>query len=205
MENRKSKIRRNPRFQISNFDFRSAAGVSCLALIIGGCPKRQTVTRVVFTPPPPAAAAPAAETSAGTLVIEEPAPPEPPSESPQATAPPPAPKTAPRRHATEPETTVPQPGTEEPAPAEVPALQPHETSEQKSDLKRKVISLQQSIQQKMAVIEQEHSTIINSKAMTDARAFLNRSRMALQNGNLRVAMNLAQKASLLVDAAIQNP
>ena len=57
-----------------------------LALFIGGCPKRQPPTRIVYVPPPqPAATQPsAAETP--SMVIEEPAPPEePPAPSPQPT------------------------------------------------------------------------------------------------------------------------
>jgi hypothetical protein len=193
------------KFRISNFHFRSAAGVSCLALIIGGCPKRQTVTRVVYTPPPPAAAAPASEASSGTLLIQEPAPPEPVAEPAPEETPAPPPRVAPRRRATETETSpATEPGNEEP-PAAVPAIEPHETSEQQNDLKRKIIGLQQSILQRIAFIEQQHSAAVDGKALNDARAFLTRSRSALQNGNLRLAMNLAEKASLLVDAAEQKP
>jgi hypothetical protein len=189
-----------------NLKFPSAAGVSCLALIIGGCPKRQTVTRVVYTPPPPAASEPATEASSGTLLIEEPAPPEPVAEPVPEETPAPPPRPAPRRRATESETApAPEPGAEGPAPAEVPAIEPHQTSEQQNDLKRKVISLQQSIQQRIAFIEQQHSPAVDGKAMKEARAFLKQSTSALQNGNLRLAMNLAEKASLLVEAAEQKP
>lgn len=187
------------------FKIPSAAGVSCLALIIGGCPKRQTVTRVVYMPPPPASAAPANEASSGTLLIEEPAPPEPVVQPVPEKTPEQPPKITPRRRATETEgLPSPETSSEEPSPAEVPALEPHQTTEQQSDLKRKIISLQQSIQQRIAVIEQRKSSV-DGKALDDARAFLNRSRQALQNGNLRLALNLAEKASLLVDAAEQKP
>jgi hypothetical protein len=200
-----SRIGSNFIFRISSFYSRSAAGVSCLALIIGGCPHRQTVTRVVYTPPPPAAAGPDAQASSGTLLIAEPAPPEPVAEPAPEETPAPPPKPTPRRRTTESETPpAPQAGSEETPPAEVPAIQPHETSEQQNDLKRKIIGLQQSILQRIAVIEQRHSTV-DGKALDDARAFLNRSKEALQKGNLRLAMNLAEKASLLVDAAEQKP
>lgn len=214
MDNRKtcpersegSRIGSNFKFRISNFDLRSAAGVSCLALIIGGCPKRQTVTRVVYTPPPPTASESAPEGSSGTLIIQEPAPPEPVAEPVPEETPPASPKVTPRRRAAETETApTAEPGSEEPPPAEVPAIEPHQTSEQQSDLKRRIISLQQSIQQRIAVIEQRHSSAVDHKALDDARAFLNRSKEALQKGNLRLAMNLAEKASLLVDAAEQKP
>ena len=177
-----------------------------MALIIGGCPKRQTVTRVVYTPPPPTAAAPAAEASSGTLLIPEPPPPEPVVESAPEETPAPPPKVTPRRRSTESENpTVPEPGAEEPPPAEVPAIEPHQTSEQQNDLKRKIISLQQSIQQRIAFIEQQHSADVDGKALDEARTFLTQSRTALQKENLRLAMNLAEKASLLVDAAEQKP
>jgi len=182
--------------------YRMFSGVSCLAVIIGGCPKRQTVTRVVYTPAPPAASGPASETATGTLLIQEPEVPEPVAEPiPEATPPPPKP--APRRRATE--TTAPAAEPETSEPAAVPALEPHETPEQQSELKRQVIALEQNVQQRIAVIEQRRSASLDGKALGDARAFLNRSREALQKGNLHLALNFAQKASLLVDSAEQKP
>jgi len=182
--------------------YRMFSGVSYLALIIGGCPKRQTVTRIVYTPAPPAAAAPTSETAAGTLLIQEPEVPEPVAEPiPEATPPPPKP--APRRRATETTAPAAEPDTSEPA--AVPALEPHETPEQQSQLKRQVIALEQNVQQRIAVIEQRRSASLDGKALGDARTFLNRSREALQKGNLHLALNFAQKASLLVDSAEQKP
>jgi hypothetical protein len=180
------------------------AGASCLALIIGGCPKRQTVTRVVYVPAPPAAASSASEASPGTLLIPEPPAPEPAAAPTPEPTPEPPPKSAPRRRETETATPA-EPGTPEPAPVAVPALEPHETPAQQSDLKRQIITLQQSIQQRIAVIEQKRSGSVDRKALNEARTFLTRSHEALQNGNLRLALNLAQKASLLVDAAEQKP
>src|SRR6266568_4563259 len=178
--------------------YRMFSGVSCLALIIGGCPKRQTVTRIVYTPAPPVAAAPTSETAAGTLLIQEPEVPEPVAEPiPEATPPPPKP--TPRRRATETTAPAAEPDTSEPA--AVPALEPHETPEQQSELKREIIALEQNVQQRIAVIEQRRSASLDGKALGDARAFLNRSREALQKGNLHLALNFAQKASLLVDSA----
>lgn len=185
--------------------YRMFTGASCLALLIGGCPKRQTVTRVVYTPAAPAAASPTANTPPETLLIQEPAAPEPVAEpSPEA---PPAspPKPPPRRRATETETTTPVTGPVTPEPAAVPALEPHQTPEQQSELKRQVIALEQNVQQRIAAIEQRHSASVDGKALGEARAFLNRSREALQKGNLHLALNLAQKASLLIDAAEQKP
>jgi hypothetical protein len=178
-------------------------GPSCLALVIGGCPKRQTVTRVIYTPAPPGVGSPTSETSAGTLLIQEPAAPEPVAEPIPEATPEPPPKPPPRRRTTE--TTAPAAEPETPEPVAVPALEPHETPAQQSDLKRQVITLEQNVQQRIAVIEQKHSPSIDGKALGEARAFLNRSREELKKGNLHLALNFAQKASLLADAAEQKP
>ena len=69
-----------------------------------------------------------------------------------------------------------------PEPAAVPALEPHQTPEQQSELKRQVIALEQNVQQRIAAIEQKHSTSVDGKALGEARAFLNRSREALPGG-----------------------
>ena len=117
-----------------------------LALFIGGCPKRQAPTRIVYVPSPPPAPTQASAAGASSMVIEEPAPPEePPAPSPQPTSPPkPArrPRRALRREAPAVENT---PETTEPPAPQVPSLEPRQSSAQEVALRRQIQGLQDDV------------------------------------------------------------
>lgn len=177
--------------------------VCSLALLIWGCPKRQTAVRVVYAPAPPAAATPAPAEESGALVIEEPSPPEPEAVTP---AEPASPQPTPRRRRprTEPATT-PEGTAEavEPPSAEVPALEPRESPAQQATLRQQILDLQESLRQRTARLLRLKMTNEARKTLDDARTFLLQSEQALRDADLQRAHNLANKAALLVSALEQ--
>ncbi len=177
-----------------------------MALLIGGCPKRQTPPRVVYIPSPPPAAAPAPAATTETLVIEEPALPEPPK--PEATpeeTPAPTPKPTPRRPLrTETPGAVEAPSkpAEQPT-AELPALETRASPEQGAALRRQISGLQEGIKQQIAQLGRANLAGGDRKTLDDARMFLAQSERALKDGDLQRSLNLARKSSLLVVALEQ--
>ncbi len=173
-----------------------------MALLIGGCPKRQTARRIIYVPSPPPATRSAAEPVTETVVIEEPPPavqpPEVAPEEPRA----PNPEHEPRR------TIKSTPGAAESAPesgepppsGEIPALEPRETPQQESALRRQVVGLQNDVQQQITQLERARLASGDRKILEDARTFLGQSSKALEQGDLHRSLNLARKASLLVGA-----
>jgi len=176
-----------------------------LALLIGGCSKRQAPPRIVYTPAPPAAAAPASTEPSPTMVIEEPPPPAEPVQvsTPEAT---PDKTTRPRRRVlrTEPPavSTEPPEAPETP-PAEVPALEPRESSAQETALRRQIQALQEDVRGRLARIKEAKLSEADRKTLEDARTFFAQSNRALEEGDLQRALNLARKASLLAAALEQ--
>lgn len=178
--------------------------VGGLALLVWGCPKRQTTTRIIYTPAPPTPTAQTSTESSEALVIEEPA-------LPEAVEPPPpepvASKPAPRRRApARPQTpataeSVPEP--EEPPPAEVPALEPREAPAQQAALRRQIQNLQERLRRQTAEMERQVSSPEDRRMLDDARSFLAQSERALADGDSQRALNLARKTSLLVAALEQ--
>jgi hypothetical protein len=185
--------------------------VFSLALFLGGCPKRQTAPNLVYVPSPPPAAVSARVQSGGTLVIEEPAPPEAPEQPPQvAPQEPPAPKPAPRprRRAVTPESASeaePTAESSDQTAAPVPALEPRESPQQESELRNRVLEMTRTVQGRIARLEQSGSPSLDRKTLESARTFLAQSERALESGDLQRALNLARKASLLVNALEQKP
>src|SRR5438128_6352295 len=185
-------------------------GVSSLfaaALLIGGCPRRHTTSRLVYVPAP--AATPQSATTTESIVIEEPAPPEPQSK-PSATAPTQesaAQRARPPRRRT---TRADAPGETEQAPAEppadvpAPALEPLGTLEQQANLRRQIAAAQEGTQKRIAQLEGANLAIDDRKTLGGARAFLAQSTRALENGELERAHLLAHKAALLVQAVEQS-
>ena len=186
----------------------SLSSFCALALWIGGCPKRQGPTRIVFVPTPApsaSAVAPAAE-NPQVLVIEEPAPVE------QEAATPPAPQ------ATEQKTTrskprvradtgasadeTPTPDASLPPPVEVPALEPRESIEQAAALRQRIQQMLDDVRQRLDRVNEARLSAEERKTLDDARSFFGQSIHALDGGDLQRALNLARKASLLV-AALQ--
>jgi hypothetical protein len=175
-----------------------------MALLFGGCPKRQTTPRLVYVPAPPPAAAAGQETTE-TMVIEEPAPPEPVQVTPQ---PLPAPKPARRSRRiirTGPPDSTPAetPEAEEPPTTEVPALEPRENPEQENALRNQITGMRQNLQRRIDRLGRQQLFTADRKTLEDAKVFLAQSGRALEQGDLQRSLMLARKASLLVSALEQ--
>jgi len=174
-----------------------------LALFIGGCPKRQAPTRIVYVPSPPPAAtvAPGAE-GAPAMVIEEPAPPEPavtpPSEAPTDKAPSNKPRRGPRRGPPPADAETSPETTEAPPAPQVPSLEPRESSAEEADLRRQIQGLQDDVRKRMAKLSLAGLSGADRKTLDDARTFFEQSTRALNEADLQRALTLARKASLLV-------
>jgi hypothetical protein len=180
------------------------ASVCAMALWIGGCPKRQGPASVVVYVPAQAMAPTPAANPSDLWVIEEPAPPP----APEATPPPATQQPAPQHRSTHSarSTTPPEtddtstPETPEAPPAEVPALEPQESSAQENVLREEVLSLQQSVHQRMSRLNPARLSANERKTLDDANTFLAQSLRASDSGDFQRALNLAHKASLLVAA-----
>jgi hypothetical protein len=85
----------------------------------------------------------------------------------------------------------------------VPALEPRETSAEESALRRQVQALQEDVRGRLARINEAKLSPDDRKTLDDARTFFTQSNRALEEGDLQRALNLAQKASLLVAALEQ--
>ncbi len=173
-----------------------------MALLIGGCPKRQTGPRIVYVPSPTPASTRAAGQASEAVVIEEPPPPAPPQEAPPEETPVPMPERQPR-HAVRstPNAVETAPGPAAPPPSgEIPTLEPRESREQESALRRQILGLQNDVQQQIAQLNRRKLASADRKTLEDARAFLGQASKAYQEGDLQRSLNLARKASLLVDA-----
>jgi len=201
-------------------------GPFVLALLIGGCPKRQTVPRVVYVQAPPASAAAEARQPGGTntlpkaanaspqassagaateaLVIEEPPPPPPPEPVAAQTPPPATPVVqTPRRRTrprTEPHDTDEQGEAVDSAAApslgEAPSLEPQSDMGQ-NQLQAKV----DEIKRRITELEKNSDLSTTEKrTLTDARSFWSQSVAALRDRDRLRAQELAQKASMLLAA-----
>lgn len=178
--------------------------LSCsLALFIGGCPKRQAPSRIVYVPSPAPAAtqAPIAE-GAPAMVIEEPAPPEPAATPPPETSTNKAtadkPKRAPRKAPPPADTETTTETTEPPPTPQVPSLEPRESSAEEADLRRQIQGLQDDVRQRIAKLDLAGLSGADRKTLDDARTFFEQSTRALSEADLQRALTLARKASLLV-------
>jgi hypothetical protein len=181
---------------------RTLYSVCGLALLIFGCPKRQTTPRIVYVPAPPAPAASQPAQSSGTLVIQEPPPPEP---QPVVIieAPPPEEKPAPhRRRPAAPEQRASEPAEEEAPPAEVPALEPRESPARQTAQRQEIIQMLGRIRGRIAELKQARLGEAERRSVDDAQTFLEQSQHALESNDLTRALNLARKASLLVNAPL---
>lgn len=131
-------------------------------------------------------------------MIEEPAPPQ----SEQATpTEQPAPETTParRRRAAPPSAITPvEVEPEEPEPGEVPALETRESPLQQVALRSQIQGLLENLRQRLGRLEDLRLMARGRRARDDARTFLTQSQQALEKGDLQRALNLAQKAELLV-------
>jgi hypothetical protein len=171
-----------------------------LAVLVFGCPKRQTTPRLVYVPAPPSATEQAPGPASGTLVIQEPAAPEPP---PEVVIEEPRPEEKPVPHRRRPATSE-QPANQPPeevAPAaEVPALEPRESPAQQTAQRRQIIEMLAGTRGRIAYLRQTQLSALERKTLDDAQNFLEQSQHALETNDLARALNLARKASLLTNA-----
>ncbi len=178
-----------------------------LLLVFGGCPKRQTTSRIVYVPSPPAAQPSGTSEPGDTIVISEPAPPqEPVMAQPQEEeeAPPPKPERRRRRAvraepagtSTEPTET---PDATEPAAIDVSPPPPLETRDG-PEIRSEVLTLQADIQKRVEEMSRRELSREDQKTFEDAKQFLEQSGRALEQGDLQRALMLAKKASLLISA-----
>jgi hypothetical protein len=82
----------------------------------------------------------------------------------------------------------------------MPALEPQESPQQQTQMRRRVLAMNQDLGRRIARIEKVRMSVQDRKTLEDARAFLSQSAHALDGGDLPRAFNLARKTSLLVDA-----
>jgi hypothetical protein len=172
----------------------------CFALLIGGCPKRQTNLRLVYVAPPPRPTPAASARDSGTWVIEEPTAPEPEVTKTPSEPPPPAPQVQlhppkPRRGNAPAEASpigVPDAPSLEPPP-----LEPADGAGSLG-FRQKIETAQRSLSQRVAEFEHNPLSRAERRTLDEARAFLEQSKRALNEGDLRRAENLAYKADLLM-------
>jgi len=179
-----------------------------LALLIGGCPKRQASPRIVYvpSPPPPAAMQAPGPENPPVMVIEEPPPPEPAVVTPKPETQTPADTdTAPKPHRTQhkgqaPTTPESAPETDEEPSPPLPSLAPRESSSDQAAQHREIQGLQDDVQKRIAKLNAADLSAVDRKTLDDAKAFLDQSTHALDEADLQRALMLARKASLLVTA-----
>ncbi|MGH9649212.1 MAG: hypothetical protein ACRD3I_01955, partial [Terriglobales bacterium] len=152
------------------------SSVCGLAMLVWGCPKRQTTTHIIYTPAPPSPTTSAPGETGGVIVIEEPAPPETVEPAPpEPVTPKPAPRRRPSARTQTPATPDSTPEPEEPPPAEVPVLEPRETPGQQAALRQQTQTLQERLRQRLAQLERQVSSAEDRRMVDDARSFLAQS------------------------------
>ncbi len=82
-------------------------------------------------------------------------------------------------------------------------MEPSESTAKESKLRGQVVQAQQQIQEKITSLSREWLSPTERETLQGARGFLQQSLRALQESDLQRASNLAQKASLLVEAIQQ--
>ncbi len=177
-----------------------------LALLIGGCPKRQAPPRIVYVPSPQHAAmqAPGPENPLA-MVIQEPAPPEPAVIiPPPETSTPKEEETAPQHHHVQRREQTPPapesaPETDEDS-SPVPSLAPQGSSSEQATQRHEIQGLQDDVQKRIAKLGAADLSAVDRKTLEDAKAFIAQSTQALNEADLQRALMLARKASLLVSA-----
>lgn len=184
--------------------------ICAAALLLGGCPKRNTAPRLVYVSAPPPKIESQAGQAAETIVIEQPASEEPetqPAENTATTAESTPKRSVRRRRAIRSDATAEAEDDAEPAspaPAEVPVLEPRESSQRLATLRRDLTASQESTRKRLAQLEHAPLGQGDRRTLDDARAFLAQSEREFERGELTRAMNLARKAALLVSAIEQS-
>jgi hypothetical protein len=142
----------------------------CIALLISGCAKRQSGTRLVYVASLPSTPSAAPEADSGTLVSEEPETPQPLQPQPQVPAPTSATDTQPEeskpRRPSPPRTTA-EPSPEAPlvAPPLEPAKEPGQVDRQKIQTPQNDVQLRQAKLEKTLNSDDEKETIAQARAL----------------------------------------
>ena len=167
--------------------------VCSIAVIFGGCAKKQTGPQIVYVPAPPPAAAPSQ--SGGSMVVRAPAPAVPREVPPEPVLIQPR-EPAPEHHShhRRPESKAP---AQKPA-AVVPALKSGISSGQATKLESRVVKLQQDIEKRIDTLSREWLSPAQRGTLEGARGFLQSSQRAVKASDFQRAYNLAHKADLLV-------
>jgi hypothetical protein len=79
-------------------------------------------------------------------------------------------------------------------------LEPRESSVEQAALRRQIQGLQDDVRQRIAKLSRAGLAGADRKTLDDARTFFAQSTRALNEADLRRALTLARKASLLVSA-----
>ena len=135
------------------------------------------------------------------MVVQAPTPPTPTETAPQTlprVTPEPPPSRAPHPKRAE----VKSPPEEETA--EVPALQSALSPSQASELRSRVLRLQEGIEKRITLLSKEWLSPGERSTLEGARGFLQQSQKALQESDLQRADNLAHKADVLVTSVEQS-
>jgi hypothetical protein len=177
--------------------FAKVIGIGLLGLVSVACPKRQTMVHLAYVQSPPAPT-PSEARQGGVWVIEKPAPPQPavaparPKRAPTVQVRPPVehPHVV---HKTEPETAPQNPGP-------TPQLEPLSSEQQQDALRYRINALQKGIERRIDSLTRRALSVVDQKAVSDARVLLGQSRAAMDAGDLTQSLNLAKKADLLVAA-----
>jgi hypothetical protein len=184
-----------------------------LALLIGGCPKRQTTPRVVYVQPAPSVSPSASNTAAPstpeTLIIQEPASPPAAEPAPSVVA------TLPAQKSQADKVTKPRlPPRESEEKSTVDTVQPAEASEPTVQLQPSgsdvgEAELDKRLEQMAAELSDlEHRTNLSQdqlRTIEDAGTFRKQSIEALHQHDLLRAKQLAEKAQLLIEAVQERP
>jgi hypothetical protein len=182
-------------------------GILLAVFMTTACPKRQTMTRVVYVPLPPAPSTSAPSTDA--LVIEAPPPPEPEPAAQEAPAPePPKPPVhhrppihnPPVSDDARPESAK----AEAPEPEEAPALVLQSSAEQQTELLRNATGERDDVRRRIAHLDTLQLSAEERRTLNGARAFLAQSESALKEDDPQRSINLTRKAALLVSSVEQN-
>jgi hypothetical protein len=187
---------------IASVKHQTLLAVVATALAAGGCLRRQTATRLIYVPAQAPAASQQPGTSTEALVIEEPPPPPPPVPIQVIPLPEPAtqkPTVRPRRSS---RTELPssEGPAEPPSSPEVPPLEPRATSAEQERLRAEITGLQAGMRQRIGRLNRKRLSEADQKTLDDAVRFLGESERAFAETDLQRSLNLAHKASLLLDA-----
>lgn len=90
--------------------------------------------------------------------------------------------------------------TAEPAASSAPALLPERSLQQQIDLERQIGDLRGAVRQRIAHLSRMTLSTEDRKAIQDARLFLTEADQSMRENDLQQALNLEQKADVLISA-----